>query len=67
LEEGYRAAVLFVVQRADAVGMRPHDESDPEFGRTLRSAARRGVEVYAYDCSVEPGMIEIATSLPVLL
>lgn len=64
---GYRAAVIFCVQRDDAVGMRPHDESDPEFGRALRAAARRGVEVYAYACRVEPGLVQISRRLPVRL
>jgi sugar fermentation stimulation protein A len=67
LEAGYRAVVLFVVQRDDALGLRPHDESDPDFGRTLRDVAQRGVEVYAYGCRVEPGRVEIARSLPVYL
>jgi sugar fermentation stimulation protein A len=65
--EGHRAVVLFVVQRDDAVGMRPHDESDPDFGQALRSAAREGVEIYAYGCCVEPQMLKIAESLPVYL
>lgn len=65
--EGYRAAVVFVVQRDDAVGLRPHDESDPAFGRMLRDAWHRGVEVYAYGCHVEPGWIEIDRPLPILL
>jgi len=67
LEMGYRAAVVFVVQRGDAGGFRPHDESDPDFAQALRMAARRGVEVYAYTCCVEPGRIEIDRSLPVYL
>ena len=64
---GYRAAVLFVVQRDDAQGVRPHDESDPGFGRALREAAGQGVEVYAYACRVEPGNVEISGRLPVHL
>ncbi len=64
LERGYRAAVVFVVQRGDAVGLRPHDESDPDFGRVLRDVAARGVEVYAFACCVEPGRVEITHSLP---
>lgn len=67
LEMGYRAAVVFVVQRGDAGGFRPHDESDPDFGQALRMAARRGVEVYAYTCCVEPGRIEIDQQVPVYL
>ena len=66
-KEGYRAAVIFCVQRDDAQGMRPHDEADPEFGRTLRRVARQGVEVYAYGCHVEPGRVKIEQRLPVHL
>jgi len=67
LARGYRAAVVFVVQRDDAQGVRPHDESDPEFGQALRAAARRGVELYAYACHVEPGRAAITHPLPVYL
>jgi sugar fermentation stimulation protein A len=66
-EAGYRAAALFVVQRDDTAGLRPHDESDPDFGRTLREVARRGVEVYAYGCRVEPACVEVTRRLPVHL
>jgi sugar fermentation stimulation protein A len=67
LAAGYRAMVLFVVQRADAQGVRPHDESDPQFGRALREAVRRGVEVDAYTCQVTPGSIRIDRRLAVYL
>jgi sugar fermentation stimulation protein A len=67
LAVGYRAVVLFVVQRADAQGVRPHDESDPRFGQALREAVRRGVEVDAYSCQVTPGCIRIDRRLPVFL
>ena len=46
--EGYRACVLFIVQRTDAHMFAPNDETDPEFGKALRDAAVKGVEVYAY-------------------
>jgi len=45
---GYRAGVLFLIQRPDARWFRPHDEMDPAFGAALRSAAAAGVEVWAY-------------------
>ena len=64
---GYRAAVVFCVQRDDAIGVRPHDESDPGFARALRDASAQGVEVYAYTCRVSPGWVEIAERLPVYL
>ena len=64
---GYRAVVIFCVQRDDALGVRPHDESDPDLARALRAAAEQRVEVYAYACRVEPGRVEIADRLPVHL
>ncbi|MEM3579538.1 MAG: DNA/RNA nuclease SfsA [Candidatus Bathyarchaeia archaeon] len=48
LDEGFRAAVLFMIQRGDAKVFTPNDEMDPRFGKALREAAKRGVEVYAY-------------------
>jgi sugar fermentation stimulation protein A len=47
-KEGYRACVLFVVQRTDAHVFTPNDETDPKFGKVLREAAMERVEVYAY-------------------
>lgn len=67
VKEGHRAAVVFVVQRDDALGVRPHDESDPHFGLELRKGLGLGVEVYAYRCRVEPTRIEIDKPLPVCL
>jgi sugar fermentation stimulation protein A len=46
--EGYRACVLFVVQRMDAKVFSPNDEADPKFGKALRQASNGGVEVYVY-------------------
>ncbi|HSJ54442.1 MAG TPA: DNA/RNA nuclease SfsA [Anaerolineae bacterium] len=66
VQAGYRAAALFIVQRDDARGVRPHDEADPAFGRALREVVKQGVEVVAYGCRVEPGHVEIAERLPVL-
>lgn len=48
--EGFRACILFMVQRADAHVFSPDDETDAEFGKVIRYAASQGVEVYAY-CS----------------
>ncbi|MEM3162374.1 MAG: DNA/RNA nuclease SfsA [Candidatus Bathyarchaeia archaeon] len=46
--EGYRACVLFIIQREDANIFRPNDEVDRKFGNALRFAKEHGVEVYAY-------------------
>ncbi len=46
--EGYRACILFIIQRSDIHLFSPDDETDPQFGKVLREAASQGVEVYAY-------------------
>jgi sugar fermentation stimulation protein A len=46
--EGYRACILFIIQRMDARIFSPDDETDPEFGKALREAASQGVEIYSY-------------------
>lgn len=46
--EGWRACILFVVQRSDAQRFAPNDATDPAFGALLRKAVKEGIEVYAY-------------------
>lgn len=65
--QGLEAAVLFVVQRPDALEFRPHEEADPAFARALREAAAAGVMVMAYGCQVSPEEARIAAPLPVRL
>ena len=67
VDEGYRAGVIFVVQRSDASCLVPHDESDPEFGKALRKARSVGVEVLAYCCRVTPEEITLGDPVPVRL
>ena len=47
-KEGYRACVLFVIQRVNAHVFGPNDETDPDFGEAFRDALQNGVEAYAY-------------------
>ena len=63
--EGCGAYILFVIQMSDVKYIRPHDETDPEFGKALREAAQNGVTVLAMDCAVTPESMEIR--LPVLV
>ena len=64
-KEGYGAFVLFVIQMADMKYLRPHDETDPAFGKALREAAASGVNILAMDCAVTPDSMDIR--LPVLV
>lgn len=46
--EGYRACILFIIQRSDVHSFSPADDVDKGFGEALRQASKGGVEVYAY-------------------
>ncbi|MEW6724536.1 MAG: DNA/RNA nuclease SfsA [Bacillota bacterium] len=65
VEEGYRAAVLFVVQRPDAHRLAPNWATDEAFAAGLGQAAQCGVELHALVCRVEPTSIEIAGTIPI--
>ena len=52
VKNGYRAALLYCVQRSDVTQVRPADEIDPLYGKTLREAIANGVEVIAYGAEV---------------
>lgn len=65
--EGLRAAVVFAVQRPDALLVSPYDATDSRFGRALREAARAGVELYAFSCQVTEAKTVPVRPLPVVL
>lgn len=65
--DGYRAAVLFVIQRADAHCFRPNRPRDPRFSEELSRAASAGVEVLAYRCRVSLGEVVLDGPVPVCL
>jgi len=67
LEQGLEAAVLFVVQRADAESFSPNNETDPEFGVALREAVSKGVKTYAYNCRVTPEEMNFLRRIPATL
>ena len=59
VEQGYRAAVCFVIQMKGPSVFRPNDRTDPAFGQALRQAAAGGVQVVAVDCLTEPDSLVI--------
>jgi sugar fermentation stimulation protein A len=65
LAQGYQAAVLFIVQRADAAAVAPHPSNDPAFAAALRQAAEAGVQLAAYTCRLTPDDITLAGAVPV--
>jgi len=65
--KGWRAALVFVIQRADCATFRPADEIDPVYGRWLRRGTAAGVEVLPYLARVTPREITLRRRLPLLL
>ncbi len=62
--DGARAVIFFLVQRTDADRFSPADEIDPEYGRMLRSVAKKGVEIIAYDVEISTTGIRLRNALP---
>ncbi|MBN2450461.1 MAG: DNA/RNA nuclease SfsA, partial [Lentisphaeria bacterium] len=64
VRHGHRAVMLFVIQRPDGRFFRPAWEIDPDYGRALRRAVRKGVEVLAYRAEVSPEAVELRHPVP---
>lgn len=45
IDEGHTAELVFVIQRNDVKTFAPADDIDPEYGRLLREAIKKGVRV----------------------
>jgi len=65
--EGYRAVVLFVVQREDGVHFSANRARDPRFAGALDQAAAAGVEVLAVGCRVSTGEVALDREVEVCL
>ena len=66
-QEGYEAAVLFVIQMKGIKEFCPNEERDPAFTAALREASAAGVKILAYDCRVEVGKVWVENPIPVIL
>ena len=58
-QEGYNAALAFVIQMDGVSEVRPNVATHPEFGVAFEDAKKAGVEVYFLTCHVEPDMLKI--------
>ena len=59
-EEGYRAAVAFVMQSDNMKTVVPNRQTHPAFAEALEEAERAGVRILCLPCHVEPDRLEIA-------
>ncbi len=65
--QGERAAIVFIVQRADAHELRPQWETDPDLGNALVTASANGVAIYAYTCELSLQEVRLLRPIPVNL
>ena len=63
---GRRAVLCYCVQRSDVREVRPADDIDPDYGRTLREALDAGVEVIAYRAKLDLEAVVLGKRIPVL-
>ena len=64
---GKRAVLLFCVQHSGVDRLQPADSIDPDYGKLLREAEERGVELLAYAATVSPHSIQLDHCVPVQL
>ena len=67
VENGLDATLFFVVQMEGICRVEPNDVTHPEFGKALREAAKTGVNIRAFDCSVAADSVLIRREIPVVL
>lgn len=67
LQEGYEAAIIFVVQMEKAEYFTPNVATHLEFAEALKKADQAGVKVLAYCCKVTPEELSLGEPLPVRL
>ena len=65
--QGWRCAVLIVIQMKGVSVFRPNWDTQPEFGEALLAARDAGVEILALDCDARPGSVRIDRAVRVEL
>lgn len=67
IQEGYRALVIFIVQRNDAYSFKPNVEVDKSFVMTLRDAYNNGLEVLVLKCRINNKEISIEQKIDFII
>ncbi len=64
IEQGYRAAMFFIIQRTDTKIFAPAWNIDPQYGQLLKQAYEKGVEIYPLQIQISPGGWKLHKVLP---
>ena len=65
--QGHKSVMLFCGSRSDCRAIRPADDIDPVYGKTLREVAQAGVMLLGYRCEVSPQGVWMRQRVPVEL
>ncbi len=63
---GMRAAMLYLIHRADTTRLALARDIDPAYGAAFDAAKAAGVEMLAYQCRVTPEEVTVAGRIPVI-
>lgn len=66
-QEGFLAYLFLVIQMEGIASFAPNYATHPAFGEALTQAAKQGVQIIAYDCSVAKDEIRLRTPVAVNL
>jgi sugar fermentation stimulation protein A len=64
LDQGKRCVMFYLIQRNDAGVFKPADHIDPQYGKELRKALKKGVEILVYDTAIDLERIVLNKKIP---
>ena len=64
VKTGLSASVLFIIQMEGVLKFMPNRETHPAFADKLREVSERGVDIWAYDCTVTPDTMTARAPVP---
>lgn len=65
VDDGYDAYIIFVIQMKKIHTFGPNYETHPAFGKALQKAAKKGVQIIAYDCEVGADSLVLDSPVPI--
>jgi sugar fermentation stimulation protein A len=67
VSDGCRCIMFYLIQRMDAKVFKPADHIDPAYGKALRQAVEKGVEMMVYDVRIDLEKISLGKKIPYIL
>ncbi len=64
VDSGWRCVMFYFIQRMDARIFEPADQIDSSYGKGLRRAVNRGVEILVYDVAIDLAGIQLNRKVP---